>query len=101
MDDLVEFELINSLFDLYGNLLTYVQKHLVEQYYVYNLSLAEIAEEDGISRTAVSDALKKSIAKLKKYEDNLHIVDKSRKIKSLLNDIDGNEDVVKKIKEVL
>ena len=53
MDNLDEFNYINELFDTYGVLLSESQQQMLEQYYVFNLSLGEIAEELNISRAAV------------------------------------------------
>ncbi len=61
------------LWDVYGPLLTETQREIAERYYLYDLSLAEIAEEKEISKQAVSDALKKSRELLDSYEDRLHI----------------------------
>lgn len=60
------------LLDLYGALLTVAQREICEKYYLYDLSLAEIAEEKGISKQAVSEALKKSRELLDFYEEKLH-----------------------------
>ena len=46
------------LFDSYGELLTEKQREVVECYYNEDLSLAEIAEEKGITRQGVRDAIK-------------------------------------------
>lgn len=46
-------------------------------YYDENLSLSEIAEQEGISRSAVHDSLKSARRKLEEYESHLHILDKT------------------------
>lgn len=61
-----------QLWDTYGALLTDTQRELCELYYMCDLSLTEIAEEKGISKQAVSDALKASRELLDYYEDKLH-----------------------------
>ena len=43
------------LYDFYGELLTEHQKQIYESYVYENLSLSEIAEEEGVSRQAVHD----------------------------------------------
>ena len=68
-----------QLFDAYGALLTDVQREICEQYYLYDLSLSEIAEEKGISKQSVSDTLKKSRELLDYYEDKLHHNEINRK----------------------
>ncbi|NLO89590.1 MAG: YlxM family DNA-binding protein [Clostridia bacterium] len=67
---------INVLFDIYGSLLTDKQKELIMMYYFEDLSLAEIAEELGISRQAVFFGLKRSEELLEKYEDSLGLLKK-------------------------
>ena len=101
MKELEEFEYVNSLYNVYGELLTDSQKYIVEQYYVYNLSLTEISEGENITRTAVSDCLKKSINKLKKYEEALCILEKTKQIDELLDKVDCSEDIKKRIREIL
>ena len=56
MEDIVKESL---LFDFYGNLLTEKMRRVTELYNEDNLSLAEIAEQEGISRAAVSQLMKK------------------------------------------
>ncbi|MCH5171216.1 MAG: DNA-binding protein [Erysipelotrichales bacterium] len=74
MDKIEEFTYNNRLLEKYGKLLTETQVRIAEQYYCYNLSLAEIAENENISRTAVSDCLKVSVRKLKEFEDKLNLL---------------------------
>ena len=62
MDELVYY---NELFDYYGELLTEKQKEYFKFYYFDNLSLSEIAEENNISRNAVSKTLKEVKEKYK------------------------------------
>ena len=62
----------SQLFDTYGALLTDVQREMCEQYFLYDLSLSEIAEEKGVSKQSVSDTLKKSRELLDYYEGALH-----------------------------
>lgn len=61
-----------QLFDAYGALLTDSQREISEKYYLYDLSLSEIAEEKGVSKQSVSDTLKKSRELLDFYEEKLH-----------------------------
>ncbi len=68
------------LFDAYGGLLTEHQRELCELYYMYDLSLTEIAEQKGISKQSVSDTLSKSRAALQEYEDKLHVIRTSERI---------------------
>lgn len=85
MTDLEQIVKANELLLVYGELLTPLQKDIMEDYYAYNLSLAEIAKNRKISRAAVSDTLKKSLQKLDIFEEKLQIVSKN---KVLLDDLD-------------
>jgi len=53
-------------------LLTEHQREICELYYICDLSLTEIAEQKGVSKQSVSDALSKSRAILDEYESKLH-----------------------------
>ena len=55
---------IGILCDIYGELLTKKQQDILDLYYGSNLSLAEIAEELGITRQAVRDSIVKGEKKL-------------------------------------
>ena len=67
-----------QLFDAYGPLLTEHQRELCELYYMCDLSLTEIAEQKGVSKQSVSDALAKSRALLDAYEAKLRHVAATR-----------------------
>ena len=69
MDNVKKVEYINRLLDIYGRLLTKAQFDIMSDYYYYDLSLSEISESKNISRTAVSDAIKKATNKLENYEE--------------------------------
>ena len=55
---------IGWLLDFYGGLLTGRQRQMLASYYDEDLSLAEIAQEQGVSRQAVHDALRRGEAAL-------------------------------------
>ena len=59
------------LWDLYSPLLTATQREITDLYFNYDLSLAEIAEEKGVSRQSVSDCLQKCRKQLEQYEEKL------------------------------
>ena len=50
------------LYDFYGELLTDHQKEVYEQFVLEDLSLGEIAREEGISRQGVHDLVKKFVS---------------------------------------
>ena len=56
------------LYDIYKDLLTKKQKEIFEEYYLYNLSLREIADNRAISYQAVSDSINKTENMLEQFE---------------------------------
>ncbi len=81
-----------ELLGQYEQLLTAKQREVLNEYLRYDLSLGEIAEEDGISRAAVHDAINKAVAKLHEYEEKLHLLEKKKDIKATLEAIERVED---------
>ncbi|MGI6021395.1 MAG: YlxM family DNA-binding protein [Lachnospiraceae bacterium] len=75
------------LFDFYGELLTDNQKEVFQEAVLEDYSLAEIAEERGISRQGVHDMIRRTRALLREYEDKLHLVSRFLKIKHDVNRI--------------
>ncbi len=59
------------LYDLYGPLLSKAQQKVMEDYLLKDITISEIAENDGVSRQAVKDAVSKAEKKLRMYEDKL------------------------------
>ena len=66
---------LNNLLDFYGELLTPKQRMMLTLFYQDDLSLGEIALEEGISRQAVHDIIRRSQALLKEYEAKLKLVE--------------------------
>ena len=62
---------IAALYDYYGVLLNEKQRTALEYYYNEDYSLAEIAENVGISRQGVRDQIKHAEKALLEYEDKL------------------------------
>lgn len=69
------------LYDFYGELLTEHQKKIYEDVVYNDLSLTEIADENGISRQGVHDLVKRCDHILLEYEDKLHLVERFMKVK--------------------
>lgn len=86
VEEIVELSL---LFDFYGELLDEHKKKIFEDYVLNDLSLAEIADEQGISRQGVHDVVKRCTKKLKEYESVLHLVEKFQDIKEKLAEASG------------
>lgn len=64
------------LYDFYGDLLTEHQKDIYEGYIQENLSIAELAENTGISRQGIHDLIRRVESQLEGYEKKLHLVEK-------------------------
>ncbi len=64
------------LIDQYGSLLTEKKQNIMRLYHEENLSLGEIAEQEGTSRAAVFSSLKSAERQLSEYEDRLGLVEK-------------------------
>ena len=62
------------LLDYYGMVLTEKQRNILTEYYNDDLSLAEIAENYGITRQGVRDAIKHGEATLMEMEEMLTII---------------------------
>lgn len=69
---------LSILLEIYGKLLTEKQYDMLNDYYNNDLSLAEIAENEKITRQAVRDNLKKGEKKLFEYEEKLQIMKKNK-----------------------
>ena len=65
---------MTMLFDFYGELLTDRQKEFFDLYYNEDLSLAEIAENAGISRQGVRDVIVRAEATMQEVEDKTGII---------------------------
>lgn len=75
---------MSILLDLYGGLLTDKQRDVLELYYNDDLSLAEIAEDYGISRQGVHDSIKRGEESLLNYEEVLRLSESQEQYKKQL-----------------
>ena len=75
------------LYDFYGELLNEHQRQIYEDFVFNDLSLGEIASEEGISRQGVADMIKRCSRKLSDYEKKLHLVEKFLSIKQDVEEI--------------
>jgi len=64
------------LLDFYGGLLTTKQQRVFSLYYMDNLSLAEIADQEGTTRQAVHDLLQRTERILEGWEEQLLLLDR-------------------------
>ena len=75
------------LYDFYGKLLTEHQQRIYEDVVFNDLSLSEIAENEGISRQGVSDLIKRCNKSLVSYEEKLGLIKKFDETKSYVKEI--------------
>lgn len=87
------------LYDFYGELLTEHQKRIYEDVVFHDMSLSEIAEEQGISRQGVHDLIRRCDRTLQNYEDRLHLIEKFQKVKRTVERIQrqSREEEVKRL----
>jgi predicted DNA-binding protein YlxM (UPF0122 family) len=99
--DILKTDYINSLLDIYAELLTPYQQEIMDLYYQEDLSLKEIADEKEISRNAVFTLINRVEKILINYEEKLHLLEKRRRIQDEL-DSETNIDVLKaKLESIL
>ena len=92
-----------NLFELYNSFLSSTQKEILSSYFLYNLSISEIAIDKEISRSAVEDALKKGMNKLDECEEKLHLLKRNEELILKLENIKKkalNLDEVNEIEEI-
>jgi len=92
---------INLLMDFYGGLLTKHQRDTLELYLMEDLSLGEIAEETGITRQGVRDAIVRGKAALNQAEENAGIVKRYLEFRERMEEVramaEGNESLITKL----
>lgn len=86
---------VTALLDLYGDLLTKKQSDFLGYYYDDDLSLSEIAENEGITRQGVRDAIKRAENQLFDMENKLGLSRKLSDIYSSLSEISSAADAIK------
>ena len=64
------------LFDFYGNILTQKQYNTLDLYLNEDMSLGEIAQQEGISRQGVRDTIRRATSTLEEFEEKLGFVAK-------------------------
>ena len=90
----------------YGALLTKTQNEILRLRFDEDMSFGEIADELGISRQSVLDAINKGVKHLEKFETSLGVMARDKSIFPLLEEIElsGNIDAAqaaKKIRDIL
>lgn len=78
---------ISVLNDYYGGLLNEHQSEIMRLYYDCDMSLAEIADETGITRQGVREVLIRSAKRLEEYEQKLGLAGKVKSVAESLEAI--------------
>ena len=95
---------IGKLIDIYGGLLTQKQLAAVTGYYLQDLALSEIADNEGISRQGAYDLVTKSRLVLEKFESVVHmqsVKDELKQNMQSLLECKSSQEQKRKINEIL
>ena len=87
---------LSMLYDFYGELLSEGSKRAFEGYVLEDMTLAELSDETGVSRQGIYDTVKRSVKKLRAYEEKLRLVAKFKDMKS---EVDRIRELAARIKE--
>ena len=99
-DKLKEKIELSILFDFYGELLKNHNKQIFEDYILNDLSLSEIAEDQGISRQGVYDIVKRCSIQLKGFEEKLSLIKKFEITKIKVNRIKELSEQMQALKQM-
>lgn len=91
-----------QLFLIYQDLLTDKQKKYMEMYLLEDFSLGEIATSENVSRNAVFDQIKKTIAIINNFEEKLEINKKNIEREEIILKLEENfsKDLLEKLKNI-
>ena len=78
---------MTMLYDFYGDVLTDRQKEFYDLYYNEDLSLAEIAENYGITRQGVRDVIVRAEAYLTEIEDKTGLIRRFHTMQGQLREV--------------
>jgi len=100
MDRLIE---LGQLFDYYGMFLTERQRVLVDAYANENLSLGELAEQEGITRQGVRDTIVRAEHQLREMEEKLGMIRRYGRLQAVLQRMEAELPSIKeeRVKTVL
>jgi len=85
------------LLDFYGDMLTNKQRDFLGYYYNDDLSLSEIAENEGITRQGVRDSIKRAEAQLFEMEERLGLAKRFEQVRQGLEDIRSAAEVINQV----
>lgn len=92
---------ISSLLDVYGDFLSDKQRNITEHYYNDDLSLSEIAENEGITRQGVSDLIRRTEAQLVSFEEKCGYCKHFLRLKELAGKLNPESDEIREIISII
>lgn len=93
---------IAALLDVYCEFLSEKQRTVTEHYFNDDLSLAEIAENEGITRQGVNDLIKRAEAQLSVFEEKCRYCEYFSELKRLAEGVrNGNTEFVDEILNII
>ena len=95
-----KFEYYNALFLIYKDLIKENNREIFDLYYGENLTMQEIAELKGISKSRVGSIIKNVENKLDNYENKLKIVSNNLKLQKVL-ELESADLIKKEIEDIL
>ena len=87
-------EYLNRLFDIYKDLLTKIEQETFISYYMEDLSLSEIGDYRGVTKSSVGKTLKQVTTKLQDLENTLKVYELKQSLKNILNSENIREDLI-------
>ena len=93
---------ISALLDVYGAFLGEKQRKLTAYYYNDDLSLSEIAENEGITRQGVNDQIKRAVKSLNAFEEECRYCERFEELRTVLSDLKaGDKKAAEKAAEII
>ena len=77
---------VGTLCAFYGGLLTDRQREALRLHFVEDCSLGEIAEEFGVTRQNIHELINRSVQKLARYEQTLHLVEQAEETRKAIGE---------------
>ena len=86
-----------ELFDIYNQMLTKHQINVLKDYLFEDYSMTEIAQNYKVSKSNISDLIKRSLKQLKTYDSKLKLTSKISTIKKQICNNKKSSDLLDKI----
>lgn len=95
-----KFVYYGMLLDIYQSLLNDSSREIFKLYYEENLTLQEIADNLGVSKSYIGSSIKRSEKKLADLESKLHIYANKKQLEAIL-DSDNITEIKDNIKKII